>query len=71
MTVGENFRFGHRARGDTGLLRAQPAFETRVVELVEVEGEIVSSSHIRGLIVAGDVEGATTSSARPTSSAAR
>jgi riboflavin kinase/FMN adenylyltransferase len=58
VTVGENFRFGHRARGDTDLLRSQPAFDTRVVELVEVEGEIVSSSHIRGLIVAGDVEGA-------------
>jgi riboflavin kinase/FMN adenylyltransferase len=58
VTVGENFRFGHRARGDTDLLRAQPEFDTRVVELVEVEGEIVSSSHIRGLIVAGDVEGA-------------
>jgi riboflavin kinase/FMN adenylyltransferase len=58
VSVGENFRFGHRARGDTDLLRAQPAFDTRVVELVEVDGEIVSSSHIRGLIVAGDVGGA-------------
>jgi riboflavin kinase/FMN adenylyltransferase len=58
VTVGENFRFGHQARGDTNLLRSQPAFDTRVVELVEVEGEIVSSSHIRGLIVAGDVDGA-------------
>jgi riboflavin kinase/FMN adenylyltransferase len=56
VTVGENFRFGHRAKGDAALLRAQDAFETRVVELVEVEGEIVSSTHIRGLIVAGDVE---------------
>jgi riboflavin kinase / FMN adenylyltransferase len=58
VSVGENFRFGHRAQGDPELLRAQEAFETRVVELVEVEGEIVSSTHIRGLIVAGDVEGA-------------
>ena len=58
VSVGENFRFGHRAQGDPELLRAQDAFETRVVELVEVEGEIVSSTHIRGLIVAGDVEGA-------------
>jgi riboflavin kinase/FMN adenylyltransferase len=59
VSVGENFRFGHRARGDTALLRAQDAFDTRVVELVEVEGEIVSSTHIRGLIFAGDVDGAT------------
>jgi riboflavin kinase/FMN adenylyltransferase len=58
VSVGENFRFGHRAKGDAALLQAQDAFETRVVELVEVEGEIVSSTHIRGLIVAGDVEGA-------------
>jgi riboflavin kinase/FMN adenylyltransferase len=58
VSVGENFRFGHRAKGDAELLEAQDAFETRVVEMVEVEGEIVSSTHIRGLIVAGDVEGA-------------
>ena len=33
--MGENFRFGHRARGDVALLQAQDAFATRVVELVE------------------------------------
>ena len=44
VSVGENFRFGHRAKGDVALLRAQDAFETRVVELVEVDGEIVSST---------------------------
>ncbi len=59
VSVGENFRFGHRAEGDVALLRAQDAFETRVVELVQVAGEIVSSTHIRGLVVAGDVERAT------------
>lgn len=56
VSVGENFRFGHKARGTPELLRAQTAFQTRVATLVEVEGEIVSSSHIRGLIVAGEVE---------------
>jgi riboflavin kinase/FMN adenylyltransferase len=59
VSVGENFRFGHRAEGDADLLRAQDAFETRVEPLVEFEGEIVSSSHIRGLVLAGDVEAAT------------
>ena len=39
-----------RAAGDPALLRADERFETRVVPLVEVEGEIVSSSHIRGLV---------------------
>jgi riboflavin kinase/FMN adenylyltransferase len=55
VSVGENFRFGHRAGGDADLLRSQDAFETRVAPLVEFEGEIVSSSHIRGLVAAGDV----------------
>ena len=31
VSVGENFRFGHRARGDVALLRAQDAFTTRAV----------------------------------------
>jgi riboflavin kinase/FMN adenylyltransferase len=60
VSVGENFRFGHKARGDVALLLAQDAFSTRVVELVEADGEIVSSSHIRGLVAAGDIERANT-----------
>ena len=56
VSVGENFRFGHKAAGDVELLRAQPAFETRVATMVEVDGEIVSSTHIRGLVVAGEVD---------------
>jgi riboflavin kinase/FMN adenylyltransferase len=58
VSVGENFRFGNKARGDADLLRAQDAFETRVVRLVELEGEIISSTHIRGLVAAGDVTAA-------------
>ena len=56
VSVGENFRFGHDAAGDTEMLAADSRFETRVVRLVEVEGEIVSSSHIRALIAAGEVD---------------
>jgi riboflavin kinase/FMN adenylyltransferase len=56
VAVGENFRFGHRAAGDPGLLAADRRFQTRVVPLVEVDGEVVSSSHIRGLVLAGEVE---------------
>jgi riboflavin kinase / FMN adenylyltransferase len=59
VSVGENFRFGKRAKGDADLLRSRPEFETRVVPLVEVAGETVSSSHIRGLVAAGDVAAAT------------
>ena len=58
VSVGENFRFGHRARGDAALLAGQDGFETRVVELVELDGEIISSTHIRGLVAAGDVTAA-------------
>jgi riboflavin kinase/FMN adenylyltransferase len=55
VSVGENFRFGHGAEGDPGLLQTRAEFETRVVPLVEVAGETVSSSHIRGLVAAGEV----------------
>ena len=58
VSVGENFRFGHRATGDTALLAADGRFATRIVRLVEADGEVVSSSHIRGLILAGDVSAA-------------
>lgn len=56
VSVGENFRFGHGAEGDTDMLAADPRFATRVVRLVELDGEIISSSHIRALVAAGDVE---------------
>jgi riboflavin kinase/FMN adenylyltransferase len=55
VSVGENFRFGRGAKGDPDLLRSRPEFDTRVVPLVEVAGETVSSSHIRGLVAAGEV----------------
>lgn len=58
VSVGENFRFGNRAKGDVALLRAQRGFATRVADMVEVDGEIVSSTHIRGLIMAGEMEAA-------------
>jgi riboflavin kinase/FMN adenylyltransferase len=55
VAIGENFRFGHKAQGDPGLLLADPRFKTIVHPLLEVDGEIVSSSHIRGLVLAGEV----------------
>lgn len=54
--VGENFRFGHRAQGDAQMLIDDPRFQTRVVPLLEVDGEVVSSSHIRGLVSGGAVQ---------------
>jgi len=56
VSVGENFRFGNKAKGDTERLLSDDRFETRVVPLLEVDGEVVSSSHIRGLVLGGAVE---------------
>jgi riboflavin kinase/FMN adenylyltransferase len=58
VSVGENFRFGARARGTPEMLASRGGFETRVVPLVEVDGEAISSSRVRALIAAGEVEAA-------------
>jgi len=55
VAIGENFRFGHKAQGDPRLLATDGRFATIVHPLLEVDGEIVSSSHIRGLVPAGEV----------------
>ena len=55
VSVGENFRFGKRAKGTPEFLREHSEFTTRVVPLVEAAGETISSSHIRGLVAAGEV----------------
>jgi riboflavin kinase/FMN adenylyltransferase len=60
VSVGENFRFGQKASGDTRRLLADDRFQTRIVPLLEVDGEVVSSSHIRGLVLGGAVEYADT-----------
>ncbi len=60
VAIGENFRFGHKAQGDPRLLAADNRFDTVVHPLLEVDGEIVSSSHIRGLVLAGEVAEAAT-----------
>jgi riboflavin kinase/FMN adenylyltransferase len=58
VSVGENFRFGARAQGDPEMLCSRSEFETRVVPLVEVDGETVSSTRIRALIAAGELDAA-------------
>jgi riboflavin kinase/FMN adenylyltransferase len=55
VAIGENFRFGHRAQGDPRLLAADERFTTVVHPLLEVDGDVVSSSHIRGLVLAGEI----------------
>ncbi|HXW58308.1 MAG TPA: bifunctional riboflavin kinase/FAD synthetase [Solirubrobacteraceae bacterium] len=55
VSIGENFRFGHKAQGDARLLAADGRFAAVVHPILEMDGEIVSSSRIRGLVLAGDV----------------
>jgi riboflavin kinase/FMN adenylyltransferase len=56
VSVGENFRFGAKAKGDPAMLASHEEFTTRVVPLVEVDGATVSSTQIRALIAAGEVD---------------
>jgi riboflavin kinase/FMN adenylyltransferase len=56
VSVGDNFRFGHDATGDTELLRADGRFELRVCPLVGLGNEVISSSRVRALVQAGEVE---------------
>jgi riboflavin kinase/FMN adenylyltransferase len=58
VSVGENFRFGAKAKGDPEMLASHDEFETRVVPLVEVDGETVSSTRVRALVAAGEIEAA-------------
>lgn len=67
--VGEDFRFGARAEGDTRTLITWAAAhdaEARPHELFEVDGEPVTSTRIRGLVGSGDVEHAAELLGRPT-----
>jgi riboflavin kinase/FMN adenylyltransferase len=68
LVEGPNFFFGRHRGGDIGLLRelcGAAGVRLEVVEPVEIDGEIVSSSRIRGLIAAGRVEQAGRMLTRP------
>lgn len=58
VSVGANFRFGHRAEGDVRALSADPRFATRVAPLVELDGRRVSSTLIREAVAGGDLAAA-------------
>ena len=53
VVVGENFTFGNKAAGTSKDLAA--VLPTHVVPLVESGGEVISSTRIRNLLIAGDV----------------
>ena len=55
---GENFHFGHKAQGTTGRLAElgrEFGFEVKSYPVMMLRGSPVSSSHIRDLLVAGQV----------------
>lgn len=63
IVVGYNYSFGKGGAGDGAFLKAQEAqsgYETVIVPPVEWEGETVSSSRIRQLILKGDMMAANT-----------
>lgn len=66
--VGANFSFGHRREGDVSLLEQMGesyGFRTFAVDEVRVDGERVSSTRIRRLILEGRVADATRLLGRP------
>lgn len=68
IVVGENFRFGHLARGTTETLRAEGerlGFEVSVLPLVGADDQRWSSTRTRRLIAEGDVDGAARALGRP------
>jgi len=68
VVVGENFTFGHRARGDVALLRQlgeKYDFTAEGVPLLVADGVTISSSYIRERLAAGDVAAATAALGRP------
>ena len=68
IVVGANFRFGHRASGDTellGELGLSRGFMVDAVPLVAGTGGTWSSTYVRGLVAAGDVASAALSLGRP------
>jgi riboflavin kinase/FMN adenylyltransferase len=61
IVVGPDFRFGHDREGDVTILAVLGglrAIDVEVVPSVEIGGELISSTRIRDLLLAGDVRGA-------------
>ena len=58
VVVGEGFRFGANQQGDVDLLRElgqELGFVVRVIPHFEIDGEVVSTSRIRNLLLEGNV----------------
>jgi riboflavin kinase/FMN adenylyltransferase len=68
VSVGQRWRFGHKAAGTVELLTELGrghGFDVEEVELAHVEGGVVSSSRVRRAVTDGDLESATALLGRP------
>ncbi|TMF64228.1 MAG: bifunctional riboflavin kinase/FAD synthetase [Chloroflexi bacterium] len=68
IVVGPDFHFGRRAEGDVEKLRERgkrDGFVVDVLSPIQFDGAIVSSTRIRNLLLAGDVEAAARLLGRP------
>jgi riboflavin kinase/FMN adenylyltransferase len=68
VVVGENFRFGHKAAGDVGLLTRLGrtfGFTVEGAPLVSTDATDLSSTYIRSCVDAGDVVAAAAALGRP------
>ena len=68
IVVGPDFHFGHRGEGDVDKLRARGArdgFSVEVMPPIQIDGAVVSSTRIRNVLLAGDVEAAARLLGRP------
>jgi riboflavin kinase / FMN adenylyltransferase len=61
ILVGDDFRFGAKRAGDAATIRqfaSTHGFDATIIQRIEFEGQIVSSSYIRACLASGDVRGA-------------
>ncbi len=68
LWIGYDFALGHNREGDFAALQkfgAEMGFQVRAVAAVEIDGGPVSSSRIRNLLAAGDVQAAARLLGRP------
>jgi riboflavin kinase/FMN adenylyltransferase len=68
LFIGDDFRFGRKRRGDFSLLQragARQGFVVEAMPTIEWQGERVSSSFVREVLAAGDIEHATRLLGRP------
>ena len=59
LVVGDDFRFGHQAEGDVGLLResgARHGFSVHRRDTYRIEGDRVSSTRIRNMLAVGPID---------------